>query len=340
MYPASPRPFQPSRRKLILAALGMPGYWAATAFAQGAPMGTAIGWPAKPVKLVVPYAAGAAADMLARALGDRLSQMLGQAVIIDNKAGAGGTIGADYVAKAAPDGYTLVLGTDATHATNMFLAKKFPYDAVKDFTPITPVAQNRIVLVAHPSLPVKNMAELIAYALKNPRKLSFGSSGTGSAHHLAGELLNELAGLDLMHVAYKGGGPAMTDLIGGQIPLVFASLPTARPHIASGKVRALGFVEPTRFTPMPEVPTIGETVKGYAINSWFALFAPAGLNLQLSAKLNDDVNKALALPALRTVLETAGLSPTGGKAEDLTAFVRAEMAQRAKLLKAAGIEPE
>lgn len=297
-------------------------------------------FPDKPIRLVVPYAAGAAADQLARSVGERLSQALGQAVLVDNRAGAGGTLGADYVSKSAPDGYTVVLGTDASHATNVFLAKKFPYDPVKGFTPIAPAAVNHIVLVVHPTLPVKTVAELIAYGKANPKKLSFGSSGPGSAHHLAGELLNEKAGLAMVHVPYKGGGPAMTDLMGNSIPVLFASMATARPHIDSGKVRAIAVVEGKRFHGLPGLPTVGETVPGYAIESWFAFFGPPGLPAAVTARLNAEVNKALAQPVLRDALEKAGMSATGGRPEDLAALLKSELAQREKLVKTAGIEPE
>lgn len=317
------------RRLLVLGAMF---------FAVGAAVAQT--YPDKPVRLVVPYAAGAAADQLARMVGERLTQGLGQTVIVDNRGGAGGTLGADNVAKSAADGYSIVLGTDASHATNIFLSKKFPYDPVKSFTPIAPAAVNHIVLVVHPSLPVKTVPELIAYTKANPKKLSFGSSGPGSAHHLAGELLNEKAGLDMVHVPYKGGGPAMTDLIGNSIPVLFASMATAKPHIDSGKIRALAVVEDKRFHGMPNLPTIGETVPGYAIASWFAFFGPTGLPPAVIGKLNTEINKALATPALREALEKAGMSATGGKPEELAALLKIELAQREKLVKAAGIEPE
>lgn len=317
---------------------------ALTATAIAAALGPAAAiaqtYPDKPIRLVVPYAAGAAADQLARALGERLGPALGQTVIVDNRAGAGGTLGADNVAKSPADGYSLVLGTDATHATNLYLAKRFPYDPVKHFTPIAPVAVNHIVLVVHPSLPAKTLPELIAYAKANPSALSFGSSGNGSAHHLAGELLVEKAGIDMVHVPYKGGGPTMTDLIGNSIPVLFASLATAKPHIDSGKVRALAVVEHKRSPGLPNVPTVGETVPGYAISSWFAVFGPAGLPQPVANKLNAEINKALAQPALRELLEKSGMSATGGTPADLAALVRSELAQREKLVKAAGIEPE
>ena len=325
-------PSSSRRRRLLLL---VPTLWAA--FAGPA---VAQSYPDRPVRVVVPYAAGAAADQLARAVGERLAQSLGQPGVGDNRGGAGGTLGADNVAKAPPDGYTIVLGTDASQATNVFLTRKFPYDPVKSFTPIAPAAINHIVLVVHPSLPVKSVGELVQYAKANPRKLSFGSSGTGSAHHLAGELLNEKAGIDMVHVPYKGGGPAMTDLLGGTLQVLFASMATAKPYIDGGKVRVLGVVEDKRFHGLPNVPTIGETVPGYAIASWFAFFGPAGLPQPVVAKLNADINKALATPALRDTLEKAGMSTTGGRPEELAALLRTELAQREKLVKAAGIEPE
>lgn len=319
------------RRTLILGA----SLWATMGRA-----GAQAAYPDKAVRLVVPYAPGAAADQLARAMAERLGRSLGQTVLVDNRAGAGGTLGADNVAKAPADGYAIVLGTDATHVTNVFLSKKFPYDPVKNFTPIAPAAVNHIVLVVHPSLPVKNVSELVAYAKANPKRLSFGSSGPGSAHHLAGELLNERAGIDMVHVPYKGGGPAMTDLIGNSIPVLFASMATARPHIDTGKVRAIAVVESKRFHGLPSLPTVGESVPGYAIESWFALFGPAGMPSAVTARLNTEINKVLTQPALRELLEKAGMTATGGRPDELAALVKSELAQREKLVRAAGIEPE
>jgi tripartite-type tricarboxylate transporter receptor subunit TctC len=301
---------------------------------------SAQGYPDRAVRLVVPYAAGAAADQLARLMGERLTHNLGQPVIVDNRGGAGGTLGADAVAKSAPDGYTLVLGTDASQATNVFLSRKFPYDPVKSFTPIAPAAINHVVLLVHPSLPVKSVADLVAYAKAHPRELSFGSSGSGSAHHLAGELLNEKAGIDMLHIPYKGGNPAMTDLLGGTLKVLFASMATAKPYIDSGKVRALGMVEGQRFRGLPDLPTVGETVPGYAISSWFAVFGPAGMPRPVVGRLNAAINQALATPVLRDALEKAGMSATGGSAEELAATLKVELASREKLVKAAGIEPE
>ena len=321
--------FLRSRRQLLLAVL------------VGASVGAqAQSWPERPVRLVVPYAPGAAADQLARTVGVRLSASLGQPVVIDNRAGAGGTLGADNVAKSPPDGYSIVLGNDATHALNYFFIKKFPYDPVKSFTPIVPVATNHIVLVVHPSLPVKNVAELIAYAKSNPGKLSFGSSGSGTAHHLAGELLNVKAGIKMLHVPYKGGGPAMSDLLGNTIPVLFASLAAAKPHMDSGKVRALGVFEGKRLPTMPNLPAIAETLPGYAIESGFGFFGPAGLPDAITTRLNTEINKALSAPDLRASLEAAGMSATGGTPQDLLIQQRESMNQAEALIKAAGIEPQ
>lgn len=318
--------------RLLAPLLLLVGLCAAPAHAQH--------YPERPVKLVVPYAAGAAADQLGRLLADQLARDLGQAVVVDNRAGAGGTLGADVVAKSPADGYTLVLGTDASHAANIFLSKKFPYDPVKSFTPVAPAAINHIVLIVHPSLPVKSVAELVQYGKAHPRQLSFGSSGPGSAHHLAGELLNEKAGIDMLHIPYKGGAPAMTDLLGGTLKVLFASMATAKPYIESGKVRALGVVEDKRFHGLPDLPTIGEAVPGYALTSWFAVFGPAGLAPAHVARLNGALNKALASTAMREALEKAGMTATGGTAEELGAFVKAELVLRDKLIRAAGVQPE
>lgn len=297
-------------------------------------------YPDKPVRLVVPYAAGAAADQLGRLLGEHMARDLGQPVVVDNRVGAGGTLGADVVAKAPADGYTVLLGTDATHAGNQFLSKKFPYDPAKSFTPIAHAAINHIVLVVHPALPVRSVAELVQYAKAHPRELSYGSSGAGTAHHLAGELLNQRAGIDMVHIPYKGGAPAMTDLVGGTLKVLFASMASARPYIDAGRARALGMVEPRRFPGLPDLPTIGETVPGYALASWFAVFGPAGLGPAPLARLNGALNRALAAAPVGEALQKAGMTATGGSPEALGSFVQAELLQREKLIKAAGIVPE
>jgi tripartite-type tricarboxylate transporter receptor subunit TctC len=306
-----------------------------------APAPQAQPYPSRTIKIVVPYPPGAATDTTARLVAAKLTDSMGQQVIVENRPGASGNIGADFVAKAPADGYTFLMATDATHGTNVHLTKNFPYDPVKDFTPLTLAAANIIVLVAHPSsVPAKNMAELIAHMKKNPGKLSFASSGNGSPHHLAGELLKQLAGVDIVHVPYKGGGVAVTDLLGGQIPLMFSSLVTVAQHIRSGKVHAFGVIESTRYSGLPNVPTIGETVKGFELASWLAFFAPAGLPRPIQARLNSEIAKALQMPEVKAKLEPSGLVVVGSSPERLAATVRLEVEKRGRLVKAAGIQPE
>jgi tripartite-type tricarboxylate transporter receptor subunit TctC len=303
---------------------------------------TALGqaYPAKPIKIVVPYPPGASTDTVSRAVAQKLSESMGQQVYVENRAGASGNIGSDYVAKSPPDGYTILLGTDATHATNVYFGKNFPYDPVKDFTPITAAAGNVIVLVAHPSVPVASMKELIAYAKQHPGKLSYASSGTGSPHHLSGELLRQLAGIDIVHVPYKGGGQAITDLLGGQIPLMFSSMVTVAPHIKTGKVRGLGVVEAKRYAPMGDIPTIAETLPGFEMNSWLGFFAPAGLPQPIQARLHAEIVKALNAPDVRARLEPAGLVVIGNTPAEFAAMMKSDLEKRGRLIKAAGIQTE
>ncbi len=297
-------------------------------------------YPAKPIKIVVPYPPGASTDTVARAVAQKLSDSMGQQALVENRAGASGNIGSDYVAKSAPDGYTLLMATDATHATNVHLGKNFPYDPVKDFTPITAAAGNIILLAAHPSVPVASVRELIDYAKKNPGRLAYASSGTGSPHHLAGELLRQLAGIDIVHVPYKGGGQAITDFVGGQVPLMFSSLVTVAPHVKSGKARALGFVEAQRYAAMPSVPTIAETVPGFEMNSWLAFLGPAGLPQPIQARLHAEIVKALNAPDVRARLEPAGLVVIGSTPAELATMIKSDLDKRGRLIKAAGIQTD
>jgi tripartite-type tricarboxylate transporter receptor subunit TctC len=294
-------------------------------------------YPVKPVKFVVPYPPGASTDTVARAVAQKLSDSMGQQVFVENRAGASGNIGSDYVAKSAPDGYTILLGTDATHTTNVFFGKNFPYDPVKDFTPITAAVANVIILAAHPSVPVTSTQELIDYARKNPGRLAYASSGTGSPHHLSGELLRQMAGIDIVHVPYKGGGQAITDFVGGQVPLMFSSLVTVAPHIKSGKVRAIGFVEAKRYAAMPDVPTIAETLPGFEINSWLGFLGPAGLPPPVQARLRAEIVKALNAPDVRARLEPAGLVVIGNTPAEFAAMIKTDLDRRGRLIKAAGI---
>jgi tripartite-type tricarboxylate transporter receptor subunit TctC len=298
-------------------------------------------WPSKPIRLVVPYPPGGSTDLLGRAVAAKLGDALGQQVIVDNRGGANGTLGSDIVARSAPDGYTILLGTGATHGLTLFLSKTTPYDPVKDFTAITAAAEVPIVLVVHPSLPAANMKEFIEYGRKNPGKLSFGSSGTGSPHHLAGEMLKYMAGIDMVHVPYKGAGPAVQDLLGGQVPAVFTTLSTALPHIKSGKLRALGMVEAKRQPSAPEIPTIGESLPGYAMpRSWLGFFGPAALPEDITRRMNAEIVKAVHSPDVRAKLEVAGMPVVGTSSEEFARMVKDDIETFRKIVTAAGIKPE
>ena len=297
-------------------------------------------WPTRPIKLVVPYPPGASTDIVARSVAQKIAEPLGQPVLIDNRGGASGSIGSDYVAKSVADGYTFQIGTDATHASNVHLTRNFPYDPVRDFTAITAAVANIIVLVVHSGVPANSVAALIEHAKRNPGRLGYGSSGTGSPHHLSGELLRQLVGIDIVHVPYKGGGPAVSDLLGGQIPMVFASMATVAQHISSGKLRALGVIEPNRYAALPQIPTIGETVRGFELSSWLGFFAPAGLPAPILARLSTEIVKALKSDDLRSKFEPAGLAVIGNSPAEFAAMVKAATEGRGRLIKAAGIQPD
>jgi len=296
-------------------------------------------FPSRAIRIIVPYPPGASTDALSRTLAVKLSESMGQPVIVENKAGASGNIGADFVAKAAPDGYTILMGTDATHGTSPHITKDLPFHPVRDFTAITVAVGNIIGLAAHPSTPFNTVAELVEHAKKNPGKLSFASSGNGSPHHLAGEMLNQMAGISLVHVPYKGGGVAITDLLGGQIPLMFSSLAAVVQHARSGKVKMLGVIESTRFPGMPDLPTIGETVKGFELASWLAYFGPANMPQAVTEKLSAELAKALNLPDVRAKLEPAGMVILGLPPAKSAEVVKAEVERRGRLIRAAGIQP-
>jgi tripartite-type tricarboxylate transporter receptor subunit TctC len=295
-------------------------------------------WPTRPVKIVTPLAPGAATDLLARAVADQLGPQIGQPVVVENRPGAAGTLAGDLVARAAPDGYMLFLGTAGIHATAAFLVKKLNYDPVKDFTPLAMAAELPIALVVHPSVPAKDVAEFIAYARQHPGKLSFGSSGYGTTHHLAGELLKSMAGIDMVHVPYRGGAPAMVDLLAGQIPVLFATLSTVVPHMNSGKLMVLGMVEDRRSRLHPEIPRVGETVPGYATPaSWMGFFAPAGLPAELSGRLSAELVKAITAPSVRTILEQNGFEVVPHASAEFSAEVAKSMERLKKIATDAGV---
>ena len=294
-------------------------------------------YPTKPIKIVVPFPPGGATDILARAIGAELQKAFGQSVLIENKAGAGGNPGADMVAKSPPDGYTLVMATVGTHGINMSLYSKMPYDAVKDFEPITLVAGVPNLLVVHPSVAAKSVAELTALAKAQPGKLNVASSGNGTSIHMAAELYKMMAGVDILHVPYKGSSFAMTDLLGGQVQLMFDNMPSALPQVKAGKLRALAVTSPKRSSALPDVPTMDEEgLKGFDATSWFGLLAPAGTPKDIIAKLNAAAVKALATPEMRERLASQGAEAVGNTPDQFAAFIKAEIEKWAKTVKASG----
>jgi tripartite-type tricarboxylate transporter receptor subunit TctC len=298
-------------------------------------------WPSKSIRLVVPYPPGGSTDLLARSIGQKVGDSLGQQIIVDNRAGAGGMLGSDIVARSAPDGYTILLGTGATHGLTLLLSKTIPYDPVKDFTAITAAVEVPIILCINPSIPASTAKELVEWAKKNPGKLAYGSSGTGSPHHLSGELFKQVAGIDMVHVPYKGAAPAVQDLIGNQIPAVFTTLSTALPHIRGGKIRAIGFVEAKRQPSVPEIPTIGESLPGYVMPaSWLGFFAPAGLPEAILKRTNMEIVKAVQSPEVRARLEAAGMPVVGTSSEEFARMVKDDIETFRRIINAAGIKPE
>lgn len=294
-------------------------------------------YPSKPIHFVVPYPAGGPLDTVARLLGQKVGESLRQPVIVENKPGAGGNIGAETVAKSAPDGYTILMGAVATHAINPTLYAHIPFDAERDFAPITQVASTPNVLVVNPSLPVSNVREFIAYAKAHPGQLNFGSGSTGSAGHLAGELFDTLAGVKMVHVPYKGAGPAMQDLIAGQIQLMFDNLASSLGQIRAGKVKALAVTTAKRTPLAPELPTIAESgLPGFDINTWFGAFAPAGTPRAIVDKLHGEFVKALNAPDVRAKMLALGADPVGNTPEEFAAYIKSEAQKYAKLVKQSG----
>ena len=310
---------------------------AALLIALAAPHTLAETWPTKPIHFIVPYPAGGPLDAVARLLGQRLGERVKQPVIVENKPGAGGNIGADFVAKSPADGYTILMGAVATHAINPTLYPAMPYDAAKDFAPVTQVASTPNVLVVNPSLPAKSVAELVAYARKNPGKLNFGSGSTGSAGHLAGELMKSMAGIDMAHVPYKGAAPAMQDLVAGRLDLMFDNLASAQGQIRAGTVRALAVTTAKRTPLAPDLPTMNESaMPGFDINTWFGVFAPAGTPREVVARLHVELAATLAEPEVRQRMLALGAEPVSSTPREFAAFVDAEAHKYARLVKASG----
>jgi tripartite-type tricarboxylate transporter receptor subunit TctC len=303
--------------------------WAAHAGAQL--------YPAKPVRLVVPFPAGGIADLYGRLIGARVTEAWGQPVVVENRTGAGGNIGADVVAKSAPDGYTLLMGSIGTHAVNVSLFSKLPYDPVRDFAPISLVLEAEGLLVVHPSVPAASVAELIALARARPGTLSFASAGMGTASHLAGELFKSMAKIEMTHIPYKGNVPAITDLLAGQTSLLFATMPTVLPHAKAGKLRALATIGSARSAAAPELPTVAEAaLPGFDVANWIGLFAPAGTPQDIVRRWNAEVTRYLQSPQIQARLVGEGARAVATTPEEFGAFVKAEIAKWAPVVKASG----
>ncbi len=298
-------------------------------------------YPNKPLRLIVPFPPGGGNDILARTVGQRLAEAIGQQIIVDNRGGAGGLIGAELAAKAVPDGYTIFLASIGNLAFMPALHAKLPYDPVRDFAPLTLLATSAFVLVVNPSLPAKSVKELIALAKTKPGQLNYASAGQGSSLHLTGEIFKLATGTDLVHVPYKGGAPALTDLIAGQVQIMFATTPGTLPHVRTGKLRALGVSGARRSAAAPDVPTIAESgVPGFEVLNWYGIVAPARTPVTIVQRLNGELVKTLKAPEMIEALGTQGLEAAGGPAEKFGAFIKSEIAKYAKVIKAAGVRAE
>jgi tripartite-type tricarboxylate transporter receptor subunit TctC len=308
--------------------------------AAGGAQAQAAAYPSKPIHIVVTFTTGGAPDILARLIGERLQASWGQSVIIDNKPGAGGNTGADSVAKAAPDGYTVVLGTVGTHSINGALYKKMPYDMVKDFSPVTLLATTPNMLVIHPDVPAKTLKEFIALGKKDG-KMSFASSGSGTSIHVSGELFKTMTGIDMEHIPYKGRASAIPDLLGGRVTMMFDNMPSSLPLVKEGKLRALGVTSAQRSAAAPDIPTIAEQgLPGFEAVSWFAMFAPANTPAPIVDKLQAEVSRILKSPEISKRLLEIGLEPGGGTPAELAAYQKSEITKWAKVVKDSGATAE
>lgn len=305
------------------------------------PLVHAQNYPARPLRLIVPTAPGGGTDFTGRLVAAKLSETMGQQVVVENRGGGGGSVGADNAAKATPDGYTLLLGSIATHAVNPALYKKLPYDHLKDFAPVSLIGTVPNALVVHPSVPVKSLQEFITYAKANPGKINYGSSGVGSPPHLSMELLRSMTGINLVHVPYKGAGPALADLLGGQVQAMCTSLAGLINFVKSGRVRALGVTTAKRNPQLPDVPTIVESgVPGYEVTIWYAVFAPVATPKAIVDKLNAEMVKALNSSEMKERMALQGMDPAPSTPAELTAFVKVETAKWAKAAKDSGATAE
>jgi len=315
------------------------GIAAAALLAAGLAASNAQGqtWPNKPIRYIVPFAAGGTTDLLGRMIGAKLAEALGQPVVVENRPGAAGALGVELLAKAAPDGYTFGGGTISSHAINVSLYSKLPYDPIKDFTPITMLATLPNMLVVHPSIGVSTLPELIALLKANPNKYSFGSAGNGTSQHMSGELFKAMTGAQMQHIPYKGSGPMITDLLAGTISMSFENMTTAYPPTKTGKLKAIALTTLKRSFVAPEVPTLAESgLPGFDISSWQAMFAPAGLPKDIQARVYAETAKALKSPDIAKRLHELGLDPGGMPPEELAALIREEIPKLGKIVRDSG----
>ncbi|MGE0556827.1 MAG: Bug family tripartite tricarboxylate transporter substrate binding protein [Burkholderiales bacterium] len=295
-------------------------------------------YPAKSIRFILPYPPGGGSDTIARPVARKMSENIGHQVVVDNRGGAGGSIGMEAAARSAPDGYTIAMGLTAQLAVNVSLYNKLPYDPVKDFEPVTLLGSGAYLLVAHPSLPVKTMKDVIAVAKKHPDEILYASSGNGSGAHLATELLKTITGIKLVHVPYKGGGPALVDTISGQTQLLFATPIASAAHIKAGRIRAIAVSTTKRVNSMPGVPTVAESgVPGYDSGVWYGIVAPKGTPQPVIARINEEFRKVLGDPGIRAFLTKSGIEPDGGKPGELGRYMVSEIAKWARVIKAANI---
>ena len=298
-------------------------------------------YPTKPIRFIVPFAPGGSTDTLARTVGQKLSDALGQQVVIDNRSGGNGNIGMEIVARAAPDGHTIVLGYIANLGIGPSVFAKLPFDPVKDYAPITQLAASPNIFVAHPSVPAKSFKEFIAYAKANPNKINFASAAVASLGHLAGELLNASAGIQMQHVPYKGSGQAVIDLLAGQVQVMFSGMSSVMPHLKAGKLRPLAVTGAQRSPAVPEVPTIAESgFPGFEATAWYGVLAPAGTPKPVVIRLHDEIVRVLKMPDVKERLENVGFELVGGTPEAFGAYIKTEIQKWAKVVKASGIKAE
>ncbi|QBY51010.1 Bug family tripartite tricarboxylate transporter substrate binding protein [Cupriavidus oxalaticus] len=313
---------------------------AALAMCLAAPAGASEAWPQKPITLIVPWAAGGSTDILARVLSEHLTRSLGQPVIVDNKPGASGNIGSAMVARARPDGYTLLVGSMSTHAMNPALMSNMPFRGVDDFTPLGLLAYVTNTMVVHPSVPAQNVKELAAYAKANPGKLAYASAGPGSTNHLSAVLFEKMAGIRMLHVPYKGGAPAVVDTVAGQTQLLFSAGTQTLPHVKAGKLRLLAVTESKRSPLLPNVPTVAETLPGYELAVWYGAFGPKDMPAELTARLNREINAVMALPEVKAKMNAIGVETATSTPQQFATILRRDADRYGKLIRELGIQGE